>query len=162
MCLALQYESLSIIAFNNFIHNQTCQLFPTNFSSLASFYIISSVNSTFFVLSATFIYQLKSICCAEISWVMNKIQLSNTFRNATITKPVGLALDNDLSKLIVTFWNTRSMQQRELTHNMTDGRSLFVKTNSQPISYHDGLYYVGINPPMLYLHLIIFMFITQI
>jgi hypothetical protein len=47
------------------------------------------------------------------------------------------------------------MQQRDLAGNMTGRSSSFTKGNTQPISYHQGIYYIGI------IHLIIFMHITQ-
>ena len=79
---------------------------------------------------------------------MNQIQQSNTFRNTTVSNPIGLAFDSDLNKLVVTYGTSpRFFQQRGLTGNMTGGKNSIVKTNSQPISYHEGVYYVGINPP---------------
>ncbi|CAF1234231.1 unnamed protein product [Rotaria sp. Silwood1] len=148
MCQALQYTQPSIVAFNIFLNNKTCQLISNIYSSNATFYIISSPNSTLYILTTNFIYQLKSICCSDISWLINKIQQSDTFHNINITQPVGLALDYDLNMLIVTDGSRRSIQQREATINMTSKKNLFTKTNAQPISYHEGVYYIGINPPI--------------
>ncbi|CAF2729532.1 unnamed protein product [Rotaria sp. Silwood2] len=146
MCQALQYTQPSIVAFNIFLNNKTCQLIPNTYSSNATFYIMSSQISIIYILTENFIYQLKSICCSDISWLINKIQQSNTFHKVNITQPVGLALDYDLNMLILTYGSRRSIQQREATINMTGKKSLFTKTNAQPISYHDRVYYVGINP----------------
>ena len=121
MCQALQYHSLPIVAFNFFSSNNTCQLVPNNFSSSALFYLKPSLNSTCFILSENFLHQIQSICCFDLPWLMNQIQQPNTFRNTTITTPFGLALDNDLNKLIVTFGRPRLIQFRGLTGNMAGG-----------------------------------------
>ncbi|UJR32256.1 hypothetical protein I4U23_019721 [Adineta vaga] len=147
MCQALQYQSPSTVAFNFFSSMNACQLIPSNFSNSTSFYIMPSSSSKLFFLTKTIIYKLKSICCSDIAWLMNNIQQSDTFRSVNVTKPVGLALDTDLKKLLVTYGNTRSIQQRNLTGSMAGGRTVFSKTNAQPITYNEGYYYVGINPP---------------
>ncbi|CAF3470655.1 unnamed protein product, partial [Rotaria sp. Silwood2] len=146
MCQALQYIQPYIVAFNIFSNNNTCQLIPNNYNTNSTFYIMSSPQSAIYFLETNFIQELKSICCSDISWLMNKIQQSNTFHAINITQPVGLALDYDLNMLILTYGSRRSIQQREATINMTGKRNLFTKTNAQPISYHEGVYYVGINP----------------
>ncbi|CAF1331710.1 unnamed protein product [Adineta ricciae] len=148
MCQALRYRSPTIAAFNFFLSNQTCQLIPNNFSNTSvTFYIIPSSYSTLIFVTQDIIYKLTSICCSDIFWLMNNIQASASFTNITITKPVGLTLDNSLNKLIITYGNTRSIQQRDANVSMSGSKTLFSKTNAQPITYNAGFYFVGINPP---------------
>ncbi|CAF4074545.1 unnamed protein product [Rotaria sordida] len=87
-----------------------------------------------------------SIRCSDISWVMNKIQQSDTFHRINVTQPFGLTLDYDLNMLILTYRTKRSIQQRKVTININGKKKLFTKTNAQPISYHEKVYYVDINP----------------
>lgn len=146
LCQALAYEQPLIIAFNFFSSNKTCQLISNNFSSSTTFYIASWSNSTIFILKNTLFDHLKSICCGDLSWLLNKIQDPSTFHQANVTLPVGLALDTDLDTLLVAYGSRKSLQLRDTTGNMTGRKSLFAKTDARPITYHDELYFIGLNP----------------
>lgn len=77
---------------------------------------------------------------------MNQIQQADTFRNTVVLSPVGLTIDTDLNILITIYSNSsKSMQQRYLTGNMTGRKTQFTISNAQPITYHQGIYYIGIN-----------------
>jgi hypothetical protein len=146
MCQAVQYRLPIIVAFNYFFNNQTCQLIPNNFTISALFYLAPSINSTVLILNQTFISRLTSKCCADVSWVISQIQQSNTFRNYSTAQPLALTLDTDRNLLIVIRGVNSSfaLQPRDLTVNMTLKANGFIKKDAQPVSYHQGLYYIGI------------------
>ena len=147
MCEALRFASPSIVAFNYF-SNGSCQLTTSDFSVSTAFYLVVASNSTAFFLSETVIDRLTSICCADLQWLMTQIQQPLTFNTTSTTQPVGLALDTDFPAFALTYGTPSvSLQRRDLTKSMTGRTTLFVKGHSQPISYHQGFYYVGINPP---------------
>lgn len=147
MCEALKYDSPSIVAFNYF-SNRSCQLITNEFSVQTLFYLVRTSNSIAFLLSDTVITRLTSICCADLSWLMAQIQQPYTFNSAQRTRPDSLALDTDGSMFLLTNGNgTRFIQGRDLTRNMTGRPNLFARTDSRPVSYHEGFFYVGVNPP---------------
>ena len=149
MCGALKHDSPSIIAFNYF-SNGSCQLITNEFSASTLFYLVNASSSTAFFLRDTVITRLTSICCADLSWLMTQIQQSYTFRSVQVTFPAGLALDTDFSAFALTYGNnTGSLQRRTLAGNMTGTVTQLVKKDAQPVSYHQDLYYVGVNPPAL-------------
>ncbi|CAF3581690.1 unnamed protein product [Rotaria socialis] len=64
-----------------------------------------------------------------------------------LNKPVGLALNADLNVFAITYGIERSIQLREASKSMTAKQNTLAGANAQPISYHDGIYFAGINPP---------------
>ncbi|CAF3532059.1 unnamed protein product [Rotaria socialis] len=147
MCQALQYEQATIVAFNYFINYQACELIPNGSPSNGTYYMTSSSSSTIYILNKGFFNSLKSICCSDISWLLYKIQLSDTFNSVNVTQPVGLALNADLNVFAITYGIERSIQMREASKSMTAKQNTLAGANAQPISYHDGIYFAGINPP---------------
>ncbi|CAF1502879.1 unnamed protein product [Rotaria magnacalcarata] len=146
MCQALQFEHATIVAFNYFIDYQSCELIPNDPPSNGSYYMKSSSNSVIYIINSNFFNSLKSICCSDISWLLYKIQLSNTFNSVIVTQPVGLVLNADLNLFAIISGNERSIQLREASKKMTGKQFTSTETNAQPISYHDGIYFVGTNP----------------
>ena len=149
MCHALQNHSLPIIAFNSFATNQSCELFTNSSSPSAGYYLRNSTNSTVFVLEPTFFERIQCIRFTDTAQLMQQLQQTNTSRNITVDAPRSLALDTDLMHLIVIYNRSDgpTIQRRESTANMTIKDFSRVVTNGTFISYHQGLYYVGSNPP---------------
>jgi hypothetical protein len=67
---------------------------------------------------------------------------SNTLQTVKATKSVDLTLDPDLNILIVIYRNSStSIQQKDVTANMSGSTNTFTKKTAQPASYHAGFYY---------------------
>ncbi|CAM4877679.1 unnamed protein product [Rotaria socialis] len=123
MCQALQYEQATIVAFNYFINYQACELIPNGSPSNGTYYMTSSSSSAIYILN------------------------KDTFNSVNVTQPVGLALNADLNVFAITYGIERSIQLREASKSMTAKQNTLAGANAQPISYHDGIYFAGINPP---------------
>ena len=145
LCYSLQYPP--VVAFNNYKLNSSCQLF-SNLSSYP-FEIISNSNVTVYLLEPLPKY---APCCSNLTWLLTQIQ-SQT-KSLSIPSITGIALDSSNNRLGIVA--STKLQLISATTVSILNLSTTIPTGSQPISYHEGLFYVGIFPVSNTIYIFIF------
>ena len=135
VCYALGHPS--VVAFNSYPLNGSCQLF-SNLSAFP-FEVTGDPNVTVYLLQPL---QRYTPCCSNLTWLLDQLksETSSTF----IPTVEGLALDADRNQLGVVSNTALQVVSADLI--MPTYVSTTPPYNARPISYHQGLYYVGIFP----------------
>jgi hypothetical protein len=136
-CLCYSLQHPPVVAFNNYKLNSSCQLF-SNLSSYP-FEIINNSNVTVYLLEPLSKY---APCCSNLTWLLTQIQ-SQT-KSLGIPSITGTALDSSDNRLGIVA--STKLQLISATTVSTLNFSTNIPTGSQPVSYHQGLFYVGIFP----------------
>jgi hypothetical protein len=136
-CLCYCLQNPPVVAFNYYKLNSSCQLF-SNLSSY-SFQIINNSNATVYLLEPLPAY---APCCSDLTWLLTQIQ-SQT-KSLSIPSITGLALDSSNNRLGIVA--STKLQLISATTVASLNLSTTIPTGSQPISYHQGLFYIGIFP----------------
>ena len=136
MCYALQDQS--VVAFNSYASNSSCQLFK----NLSSFplQIINVTNVTVYLIKPLLAY---TPCCSNLTWLMS--QIKSVQNNLAITSIKGIAFDTDRNRLGTVGSNILRLVSTDSFTFVNLSKSL--STNTQAITYHENLFYVGNFPP---------------
>jgi hypothetical protein len=139
-CLCYSGQYPSAVAFNSYTSDMSCQLF-SNLSSYP-FQIIDNPTVTVYLLEPLAKY---SPCCSNLTWLLTQIQSEVSSMN--IPSITGIALDTSNERLgVVASTKLQLISSASVT---SLNLSIHLSTNSQPITYHEGLYYVGIFPVLI-------------
>ena len=140
-CMCYSLQDLSVVAFNSYTSNFSCQLFK-NLSSFP-FQIINAINMTVYLLKPL---QAYTPCCSNLTWLMS--QIKNTTNTLPVSSIEGIAFDTDQNRLgTVGSAGLRLVSTNSFTFvNL----STSLPPSPQAITYHQNLFYVGIFPPSDY------------
>lgn len=136
-CACLSLRNSSIVAFNSFALNHSCQLF-SNLSTFP-FQVMSDLNVIVHLLQPLPPY---TPCCFNLTWLLT--QMKSNILSQNIVSVEGLALDTDRKRLGVVSQSTLQLRSADLIAPVNF--SVFPPSNAQAICYHQGLFYVGIFP----------------
>ena len=130
----------SVVAFNWYPFNGSCQLF-SNVSAFP-FDIISDVDVEVYLLEPLHRY---TPCCSNLTWLLNQLKSQITIRSIPAVE--SLALDTVQNRLGVVSSAALQLISADLI------TPTYVSTtppyNARPISYHQGLFYVGTFPVLI-------------
>ena len=136
-CVCLSLQNPSIVAFNSFTLNQSCQLF-SNLSAFP-FQVISDSDVVVHLLQPLPPY---TPCCSDLNWLLNQMKSNVVSQN--IASVEGLTLDTDRNRLGVVSQTALQLISAGLITPMN--LSTTPPFNARPISYYQGFFYVGIFP----------------
>ncbi len=137
-CLCYSLQHPSVVAFNSYTLNSSCQLF-SNLSSYP-FQINNKSGVTIYLLQPLSQY---TPCCSNLTCLLTQIQSTTKSLSTPSIKSVVLdSINNRLGIVALP-----KLQLISATSVSSLNLSINLPTNSQPISYYQGLYYVGIFPP---------------
>ena len=136
MCYSLQHPS--VVAFNSYASNSSCQLFG-NLSSIP-FQVINDLNATVYLLQPLLPY---TPCCANLTWLLSQMKSVN--KTLAVPSIMGISLDLDRSRLATVSPATLQLVSTSSVTFLSFSASLL--SSPQPITYHQDLFYVGIYPP---------------
>ena len=135
MCYSLTHPS--VVAFNSYPSNGSCQLF-SNLSAFP-FEITDQANVTIYLLQPL---QSYTPCCSNLTWLLGQMKSQN--RSKSIPAAECIALDTDRNRLgLVSDTILQLISADIITPNSV---STTAPSNTRPISYHQGLFYVGMFP----------------
>ena len=135
MCYALQDQS--VVAFNSYASNSSCQFFQ-NLSSFP-FQITNVTNITVYLLKPLQVY---TPCCSNLTWLMSRIKsVQNTMSISSIRS---ITFDTDRNRLGTVGSNVLRLVSTDSFTLVSLNQSLPI--NTQAITYHADLFYVGIFP----------------
>lgn len=134
-CYALRMPS--IVAFNSYALNASCQFFQ-NLSS-SPFQLTKDPNVTVYLLQPL---QSYAPCCSNLTWLLAKMQ--STFATSNVNGITGIALDTDRNRIATVGSSVlRLVSADSLT---TLNLKTTLPTYSQPVTYYRNLFYAGIFP----------------
>ena len=136
MCYALQDQS--VVAFNHYASNFSCELFK-NLSSF-SFQVINVINVTVYLLQPL---QPYTPCCSNLTWLLSEIR--SVQKNLSVNSIKAIALDTDRNSLGIVGSNILRFVSTDSFTFINSTTSLPI--NSEAMTYHQNLFYVGIYPP---------------
>ena len=140
-CMCYAQQNQSIVAFNSYTSNSSCELF-TNLSS-SPFQVLNDPSTTVYLLQPLPPY---TPCCSDLTWLLSQIQSVST--TLPINSITSISLDIDRNRLAAVGSNGLQLASADTVTFLNLSANL--PMNSQPVTYHRNLYYVGIFPPYDY------------
>ncbi len=135
MCYSFQYQS--VVAFNSYASNSSCQLFE-NLSSFP-FQVMNDSNVTVYLLKPL---QPYTPCCSNLTWLLSEVK--SVYKSLSVSLITGIGFDTDRNRLgTVGLMILRLVSADSFTFLSL---STSLPTSSQSIAYHQNLFYVGIFP----------------
>jgi hypothetical protein len=135
MCYSLQYQS--VVAFNSYALNSSCELF-TNLSSFP-FQVLNDSNVTVYLLKPL---QPYTPCCSNLTWLLSEIK--SVSKSLNVSSIAGIGFDTDRNRLGTVGSMILQLVSPDTVTFLNLSTSL--PRNSQPVTYHENLFYVGIFP----------------
>ena len=136
-CMCYAQQNQSIVAFNSYASNSSCELF-TNLSS-SPFQVLNDPSTTVYLLQPLPPY---TPCCSDLTWLLSQIQ--SVSKTLTVSSITSISFDIDRNRLVAVGSNGLQLVSTDTITFLNLSADL--PMYSQPVTYHRKLYYVGIFP----------------
>ena len=136
-CMCYARQDPSVVAFNNYASNFSCQLFK-NLSSF-SFQVINATNVTVYLLQPL---QPYVPCCSNLTWLLSQIKSVQT--SLSISSIRSIAFDTDRNRLGIVSSNIFRLVSIDSFTLLNSSTS--IPTYTAASTYYQDLFYVGTYP----------------